>query len=55
VLKQNHAQQNCVKQDLPVLILYLLSIGSVVILDEHIAFESIDIFSAKSFTTVNNF
>jgi len=47
VLKKNHAQRNCIKRDLPVLILYLLSIGSAVIVDEHIAFESIDILFCK--------
>jgi len=41
--KQNHAQRNCIKRDLPVLIFCLLSIGSAAILDERIAFESIDI------------
>jgi hypothetical protein len=36
-----------VKPDLPVLIIYLLSIGSAVVLDEHIAFEGIDILFCK--------
>jgi len=47
VLKQNRTQRNCIKRDLPVLIFYLLSIGSAVVLDEHIAFESIDILFFK--------
>lgn len=47
MLKQNHAQRNCIKRDLLVLIFYLLSIGSAVILDEHIAFENIDILFCK--------